>query len=130
MPGGDILVETSRAPIPWVKGGVGLPGGERFEDYGTYLEFTPNGEVVHEWGPPRPFPIDDYMTVSGIFRVIDGTLYQFYWSRARADPPEVVIVHRPPPLRPPTPIPGLVPLTTALPSAVDASLRAFTAHRR
>ncbi|MBL8210985.1 MAG: hypothetical protein JNK87_09755 [Bryobacterales bacterium] len=121
-PDGNLLVETSLKPIPYLFGGVGLPDGERYDDAGTYVEFTPSGEFVRSWSAPIPFPIDDYMTVSNIFRVIGDTLYHFSWQQARDEPPDLIVIDQPGASVHPAPVAGLVVWEGAVGFDLDAAL--------
>ena len=75
--------------VPFIHGGFGPSGGERFDDAAAYYEVTGAGEVVRKYGEPLPFSIEDEMTVSNIHRVIGDALYEFYWSQLFGHGPRV-----------------------------------------
>ena|SRR5215204_1679387 len=84
-----LLIQKSLKEIPFIHGGVGLEGGERFEDAAEYVETTMSGQVVKRYGEPLPFSIEDEMTVSDIHRVIGECLYGFYYSHRFMSEPEL-----------------------------------------
>jgi len=77
---GTFLIQKNLKKIPHVYGGVGLKGGEKFDDSAEYVETTMSGEVVKRYDEPLLFSIEDEMTVSNIHRVIGDCLYEFYYS--------------------------------------------------
>ncbi|HEX8247639.1 MAG TPA: hypothetical protein VF599_05690 [Pyrinomonadaceae bacterium] len=83
------LIQKNLKAIPFIYGGVGLEGGERFEDSAEYVETTASGQVVKRYGEPLPFSIEDEMTVSNIHRVIGDCLYRFYYSQRFMFEPEL-----------------------------------------
>lgn len=78
---GTFLVSGRATRIPFIHGGVGLDGGERFEEAAAFYEISESGELVKKYNEPYPFSIEDEMTVSDIHHVIGDTLYRFYWSQ-------------------------------------------------
>lgn len=82
---GTLLFEKELQEIPYIFGGIGFEGGERFDDSAEYVETTMSGEVVKRYSSPLPFAIDDEMTVSNIHRVIGNSLYDFYYSQYRSN---------------------------------------------
>jgi hypothetical protein len=81
------LIQKDLAKIPYIYGGVGLEGGERFDESAVYFETTTTGQIVKRYSEPLPFSIEDEMTVSNIHLVIGDCLYSFYYSRRfRSDP--------------------------------------------
>jgi hypothetical protein len=76
---GTFLVQKNLKLIPYVHGGVGLEGGERFDDSAEYVEATVSGEIVERYGEALPFSLEGEMTVSNIHRVIGDSLYKFYY---------------------------------------------------
>jgi hypothetical protein len=78
---GSFLIQKNKVLIPFVSGGVGLAGGERFDEAFEYDEITSSGGVIKKYGGPVPFSFEDEMTVSGIHLVIGDALYEFRWSQ-------------------------------------------------
>ncbi len=67
--------------IPFIYGGVGLEGGERFDESAEYIETDMSGRFIKRYERPNPFAIDSEMTVSNIHLVIGDCLYKFYYSQ-------------------------------------------------
>ncbi|HEY8560217.1 MAG TPA: hypothetical protein VIL74_07560 [Pyrinomonadaceae bacterium] len=86
---GTFLIQKNLEPIPHVYGGIGLEGGERFDDAAEYVETTATGQIVKEYQKPYPFSIEDEMTISHIHRVIGDCLYEFYYSHRFRSNPEI-----------------------------------------
>lgn len=78
---GSFLIQKNMVHIPFISGGVGLADGERFSEAFEYDEITSSGEIIHKYGQPVPFSIEDEMTVSNIHLVIGDSLYEFFWSQ-------------------------------------------------
>jgi len=78
---GHFLIQGKMTRIPFIHGGVGLKGGERFHESAEYFEITNSGRVVNRYSEPLPFSLEDEMTVSNIHLVIGDVLYSFYWSQ-------------------------------------------------
>ncbi|HEX8073156.1 MAG TPA: hypothetical protein VF546_24635 [Pyrinomonadaceae bacterium] len=81
---GNFLVERDMAPPPFVEGGFGLPGGERYYEAAQYYEITSAGEVVKKYSAPTSYGMEDDLCVSNIHRVVGDTFYDFQWVE-RAD---------------------------------------------
>ena len=113
---GHFLVQRDMTPIPFIYGGVGLAGGERYDESAQYYEITSSGKVIKKYGAPMPFSIEDEMTVSNIHRVIRDTLYNFYWSQLYGYEPRTEVDVR---LR------GLQPYDSPLPFDADAVIRVY-----
>ena len=75
--------------IPFIYGGVGLEGGEMFDNSAEYIETDMSGHFIKRYGSPLPFSIDSEMTVSNIHLVIGDCLYKFYYSQVFGYEPNV-----------------------------------------
>lgn len=83
------LIQKKFHTIPFIYGSIGLEGGERFNESAEYVEIDFSGQLVKKYSEPLPFSIEDEMTISNIYRVIDNCFYEFYYSHRFRSEPEI-----------------------------------------
>lgn len=113
---GNFLVQKNLAPVPFINGGFGLPNGERFYESAEFYEITSSGNVSKKYGKPESINNEGKLIVSAIHRVVEDTLYHFYWSQLSGHAAEILVDKR---------VRKLQPYAGSLPFDLDAVIAAY-----